>query len=233
MNHNDHPNETTLTQELRDALSAVAAPERPLLAAISSRGRAHQRRRLAGFAGLGVTGVAAGTALALSLTGALGAAPARNTGPIRTAGPARSTGTIRTAAFTITANANGTSTLTLTASQVLDPATLQQALAQHGIPALVKTSTYCSSSPAAPDPASIGVLTNQRANGTPVPGPAPAVKARASFVPSATVTVINPAAMPSGTELFFDYVNSDHGLFFDLIYTSSYTCSNGQPPAAP
>ncbi len=232
MNHNEHPNETTLTQELRDALSAVAAPERPLLAAIASRGRAHRRRRLAGFAGLGVTGVAAGTALVLSLTGALGAAPARSTGPIRTAGP-RSTGMIRTAAFTIVANANGTSTLTLTASQVLDPATLQHALAQHGIPALVKTSTYCSSNPAAPDPASVGVLTVQLANGTPVPGQAPAVKARASFLPPATVTVINPAAMPAGTELFFDYVNSDHGLFFDLIYTSSYTCSNGQPPAAP
>ncbi len=233
MNHDERPNETTLTQELRDALSAVAAPERPLLAAIASRGRAHQRRRLAGFAGLGVTGVAAGTALALSLTGALGAATARSTGPIRTSGPARSTGTIRTAAFTLTSNANGTSTLTLTNSQLFNAAALQHALAQHGIPALVKTSTYCSSNPAAPDPASIGVLTVQFANGTPVPGPAPAVKAGASFVPPATVTVINPAAMPSGTELFFDYVNSDHGLFFDLIYTNSYTCSNGQPPAAP
>jgi hypothetical protein len=49
-----------------------------------------------------------------------------------------------------------------------------------------------------------------------------------------TVTVINPAAMPSGTELFFGYFNSDHALFFDLIYTRSYTCSNGaQPPANP
>lgn len=48
------------------------------------------------------------------------------------------------------------------------------------------------------------------------------------------MTVINPAAMPSRTELFFDYVNGDHGLFFDLIYTSSFTCSTGQqPPAAP
>jgi hypothetical protein len=36
--------------------------------------------------------------------------------------------------------------------------------------------------------------------------------------------------MPPGTELFFGYFNSDHALFFDLIYTSSYTCSNGRPP---
>jgi hypothetical protein len=48
------------------------------------------------------------------------------------------------------------------------------------------------------------------------------------------VTVINPAAMPSGTELFFGYFNSGHVLFFDLIYTNSYTCNNGpQPPANP
>jgi hypothetical protein len=47
------------------------------------------------------------------------------------------------------------------------------------------------------------------------------------------VTVINPAAMPSGTELFFGYLNSGHALFFDLIYTNSYTCSNGLPPSGP
>jgi hypothetical protein len=28
-------------------------------------------------------------------------------------------------------------------------------------------------------------------------------------------------------------VYSDHLLFFDLIYTSSHTCSKGQPPATP
>jgi hypothetical protein len=49
-----------------------------------------------------------------------------------------------------------------------------------------------------------------------------------------TVTVVNPAAMPSRTELFFGYFNSGHALFFDLIYTHSYTCNNGpRPPANP
>ena len=48
------------------------------------------------------------------------------------------------------------------------------------------------------------------------------------------MTVINPAAMPSGTELFFGYSSTIHALFTDLIYTSSYTCNNGpQPPANP
>jgi hypothetical protein len=31
----------------------------------------------------------------------------------------------------------------------------------------------------------------------------------------------------------FEGLNSDHGLFFDLIYASSYTCSNGLPPGGP
>jgi hypothetical protein len=227
MNDDEHSDDSTLTGELRDSLSALAAPERPPLAAITNRGRAHRRRRLAGFAGLGVTGAAGGTALALSLTGVFGAAPARSTGAIQAPPPARSastgTGTIRTAAFTLTSNANGTDTLTLTMGQMFDPAALQRALAQHGIHALVKTGIYCSSNPAAPDPASIGVLTVQLANGTPVPKPAPAVK---TVVSAGTVTRINPAAIPSGTELFFGYSSSDHALFTDLIYTSSYTCSN-------
>ena len=171
-----------------------------------------------------------------SLTGVLGAALARSTGTIRTAAPARSTGTIRTAAFTLTSNANGTDTLTLTHSQMLDPAALQRALAQHGIPALVKTGTYCSSNPAAPDPSSIGVLSirppfkPQPPHGGTVLVPSNLKPSARNWIVAHTVTVINPAAMPSGTELFFGYVNSDHALFFDLIYTSSYTCSNGQPP---
>ena len=227
MNHDEHPNDSTLTRELRDSLSELAAPERPPLAAITNRGRAHRRRRLAGFAGLGGASVAAGTALALGLTGVLGAAPARSTTTIRTAAPARSTGTIRTAAFTLTSNANGTDTLTLTHSQMFDPAALQQALVQHGIPALVRTGTSCSSHPAAPDPYSIGVLSNR-----PRVKPAAPYSAALSRRVAHTVMVINPAAMPSGTELFFGYFNSDQALFFDLIYTSSYTCSNGQPPTA-
>ena len=247
MNLNEHPDDSVLTRELRDSLSELPAPGRPPLAAITSRGRARQRRRLAGLAGLGVTSAAAGTALALGLTGVLSATPAGSAAATGTSAPARGTGTVRTVAFTLTRNANGTDTLTLTHSQLFDPASLQQALAQHGIPALVKTGAYCWSTPAAPDPASLGVLSIR----PPVKPPQVAVPAPGHLKPGAvkpsdlnpsdrnriidhTVTVINPAAMPSGTELFFGYFNSDHALFFDLIYARSYTCSNGpQPPANP
>ena len=112
---------------------------------------------------------------------------------------------------------------------MFDPAALQQALAQHGIPALVKTDTYCSSNPAAPDPLSVGVL-SVRPPVRPPPGGAAPHSAAMNRIVAHTVTVINPAAMPSGTELFFGYFNSGHLLSFGLIYTSFYTCSNGQPP---
>lgn len=230
MNDYQQPNDSTLTLELREALAEVATPDRPPLAAITGRGRARQRRRLAGFTGLGVAGAAACTALALGPAGVLGAAPARSTSTPGTA-PTRGTGTVQTAAFTLTSNANGTDTLTLrlTMRQMLDPAALQRALAKDGIPALVRTDTYCSSDPAPPDPRSIGVLTTKLPNGAPLK-PSRPVKPPADFVVD-TVTVINPAAMPSGTKLFFSYYNADHLLFADLIYASSYTCSAGQPPA--
>ena len=177
--------------------------------------RASGRRRLA--AGITAAAAAGSVVLGLGLSGALGAAPDGGTG------------TIRTAAFTLTRSANGTDTLTLSNSQMLDPAALQKALAQHGIPALVKTGTYCWSNPALPGPASIGVLTVERPDGTPVlSGPH-----RVSI--DNDVTVINPAAMPAGTELFLGYFNSGrvHALNPGLIYTSSYTCSTGLPPGGP
>jgi hypothetical protein len=242
MNNDDYPDDSVLTRELRESLSELAAPERPPLAAITGRGRAHQRRRLAGFAGVGGAGVAAGTALALGLTGAIGAAaPARGAGTAQAATSARSTGTstgtIQTTAFTLTRNANGTTTLTLrlTMKQMFDPAELQRALAQDGIPALVKTGSYCSSDPAPPDPVGAGVLSVQP--------PLASAPHRTRLVPAGskprdlnqliddTVTVINPAKMPSETELFFGYSSGAHVIFTDLIYTRSYTCRGGQPPA--
>ncbi len=49
------------------------------------------------------------------------------------------------------------------------------------------------------------------------------------------VTVINPAAMAAGTELFFGYFNSGrvHALQPGLIYTSNHMCSTGAPLGGP
>src|SRR5439155_26984135 len=99
MSGNDQMTDGAELRELRHSLSGVAMPERPRLEAITARGRARRRRRLSAVAGLSVAGAAAGTALAIGLTGVLG--------------PARTPGTIRTGSFTLVSNANGTATLTI------------------------------------------------------------------------------------------------------------------------
>ena len=206
-----------LEDELRSAFTRAAtqitvpeqARHRLLQRDYHPRTRSRRHRRLAE---LSMAGVAASTILALGLAGVFGSAS-------RT--PARDPGTIRTAAFTLTKNANGTATLTLTQDQVFNPGALQQALQQDGIPALVKTGSYCTSSPAPPGAAWAATLSLQLPDGTPVAPNQP--------VPADAVTVINPAAMPAGTELFFGYFNSDRTLAGGLIYTSSYTCSSGLP----
>ena len=202
-----------LEDELRSAFARAAAqitvPEqaRHLLLQRDYHPRSRSRR----LAALSMAGVAASTVLALGLTGVFGSGS-------RT--PAHDSGTIRTAAFTLTKNANGTATLTLTQDQVFNPGALQQALQQDGIPALVETNSYCSSNPAPPGAAWAATLSLQLPDGTPV---------SANPVPADAVTVIHPAAMPAGTELFFGYFNSDRTLAGNLIYTSSYTCSSGLP----
>ncbi len=184
------------------------------------------------MAGLGGAPAAAVIALALGLAGVFGAAPAGGTG------------TTESAAFTLTSYVNGTVSLKL--SQVFDPAALQRALSQHGVRALVKTGTYCSSSPAAPSPVRLGVLPSPRPAGTrhrATPGPGggqgiwesatlPVKPGQLAPMADPISMVINPAAMPSGTELFIGFFNPGYSVFVDLIYIGSHTCINGQQPPA-
>jgi hypothetical protein len=227
MSHDEHPNDSTLTQELRDSLSELAVPGRPPLAAITSRGRGRQRRRLAGLAGLG-TCAAAGIALVLGLTGVFGAAPAR-------------TGTIQTAAFTLTSYTDGTVALRL--GQLFDPAALQRAFAHDGIRAMVTAGTYCSSSPAVSNPVIGGALPGSATPPHSAPHGVQSILLSANFpvkpsqlAPSVdpVTVVINPAVMPSGTELYVGFFDLGHTVFADLIYTGSHTCRSSQdPPGVP
>jgi hypothetical protein len=102
---------------------------------IMASGRARRTRRLSAVAGLSVA-AAAGTTLALGLSGVLG--------------PAGTPGTIRTASFTLVSNSNGTATLTINPKELLDPAALQNDLARYGIPAKVTVGSFCSSDPTRP-----------------------------------------------------------------------------------
>jgi hypothetical protein len=147
------------------------------------------------LARLSTAGVAAAGVLVLGLTGVFSSG---------SHAPSRAAGTIRTAAFTLVSNADGTDTLTVTQGQLLNPRALQQALTKGGIPAVVQTGILCSSSPAPPNN---GVIRPQE------PGQ-----------PN-TQWVINPAVMPTGTELSFTYDNQDHVLIIGLIYNNAHTCS--------
>ena len=134
MNVHDAMSDNEVLRAASGSLSGMAVASPPDVEAIMARGRARRTRRLAGVAGLSVAGAAAGTALAVGLTGVLGPAPAP--------------GTIRTAAFTLAGNANGTATLTINPQELLDPAALQSDLAQYGIAAKVTSGSFCSSDPA-------------------------------------------------------------------------------------
>ena len=233
MNHYEHPDDGAVTRELRACLAELAAPRQPALAAITSRGRAHRRRR-AGWVGAGVTGAAVCIALVLGLTGMFGAAAATN----------------HTSASSGSGYTNGTVLVKL--GQLFEPAALRRALAHDGVRALVRIGAYCSSSPAVPDSAIDAVVPPGSA------APWPHVRATPRHVPGATrqaaadfhgiylsanfpvkpsqlapsvdpvTVVIKSAALRSGTELFIGYFNLGHTVLVDLIYTGSHTCVNRQ-----
>jgi hypothetical protein len=190
--------------QARHALSG-ARMETPVEAILAKGRSRRQRRRLVQ---LSAAGAAASGCLAL----ALGVAAVAGSGS-----PALAPGTIRTAAFTLAKNADGTTTLALNDGQMFDAAALQKALARDGIPALVQTGVYCTSTAAPPIS---GVLSTRLRDGSRAAAPG-----HRSPAPPVWVTVINPAAMPAGTELSFTY-DHNHNLFGSLIYTDAHTCTS-------
>ncbi|HEY2553597.1 MAG TPA: hypothetical protein VGI64_23815 [Streptosporangiaceae bacterium] len=206
---NDQLTDSAELRALEDSMSGVTMPGRPRLAAITARGSARRRHRLAAISGLSVAGVAAGAVLALNLAGAHG----QHQVP----------GTIRTAAYTLTSNANGTDALTINPGELFDPAALQSDLAQYGIPAKVTVGSYCSS-----DPAPSGF--SQVVSGQPQ-GPS-TFYANSGVQPTIT---IDPAAMPAGAALGisdFQLASGQQLSTMVLISAGSYSC-NGTPPPAP
>jgi hypothetical protein len=151
----------------------------------------------------------------LSAAGVAGAGVALGLGLTGSA-PTHATGTIRTAAFTLVANANGTATLTINPNVLFEPGTLQRDLAQDGIAAKVTAGSFCSS-----DPALAGV-----SQVVSVPKIQPGQPA---------TVVIDPAAIPAGTELsvgIFQLANGGRA-FLALIDRGSYTCTSTAPSPPP
>jgi hypothetical protein len=193
-------------RELRDSLAGVTMAGRPRLAAITAKGRAHRRHRLAAAAGVSVAGVAAGTALALGLTGVFARAQA----------PAR----FQTTAFTLASNPDGTASLTIHPGELFDAAALQDDLAQYGIPAKVTSGSFCTSDPPPAD-------FSQVVSFWP-PGPG-TVQANSGVDPTIT---IDPSALPAGAELSFGNFQLTSGQLqadVTLIDSDSYTCRSTPP----
>jgi hypothetical protein len=145
-----------------------------------ARGRVRRRRRLSGLTAAAAATAGAAAAMTLTLGGP---APARSGNP-----PPPSPGSVRLAAFSVTSGPGGSTTLILYKGPKyprLDPSALRQALAQHGIPALVTVGTFCRSTPAAPGGLGQVLHPLSQADGS--------------------AMVINGHAMPSGTRLSIGY----------------------------
>jgi hypothetical protein len=119
---------------------------------VLARSRVRRRRRLAAL-----TAAAAATAGAAAAMTLIFSAPAPTLGgpaPARSASPQPpSPGSVKLAAFSVGSGPGGSTTLILRKGPKysrLDPAALREALAQHGIPALVTVGTFCRSTPGPP-----------------------------------------------------------------------------------
>lgn len=208
----DEISDTEVLRAAARSLSARPMASPPDVQTIMARGRARRRRQLAGMAGL-TAATAAGTVLAIGLTG------------VSSQAPAKAPGAIRTVAFTIVGNPNGTTTLTINNADLLDPSALQNDLRHYGIPAMVTIGRFCSSDPA---PAGFSQVVSF------YPATAGNHALPQGMHPHPTIT-FTPAAMPTDTELSFGVFplgSGEHQATFELINASAYGCTT-TPPQAP
>lgn len=183
-------NEHDVMCQVRESFAALRM-DMPV-EAVFTRSRIRRRRRITGLTA--VAAATAGTAAAVTLT--VGApAPAHASHPLTvapgtgTSSPA-SPGAVTLAAFSVTSGPGPSTTLVLRKGPQyqLDANGLRQALAQHGIPALVTVGSFCRSTPAAP--AGVGQVL------------------RPLSVAGGQGMVINGQAMPPGTRLSIGYFPS-------------------------
>lgn len=143
---------------------------------VFARSRVRRRRRLSGLTVAAAATAGAAAAMTLTLGGP---APARSGNP-----PPASPSSVRLAAFSVTSGPGDSTTLIVRKGPQyrLDPSALRQALARHGIPALVTVGTLCRSTPGAP--AGTGQLLRPL-----------------TLADGSDALVINGRAMPPGTRL--------------------------------
>jgi hypothetical protein len=146
---------------------------------VFARSHVRRLRRLSGLTA--AAAAAAGAAAAMTLTFG-GPAPAGSGNP-----PGPSPGSVKLAAFSVTNGPGDSTTLILYKGPKypqLDPTALREALAQHGIPALVTVGAFCRSTAGAQD--SLGQVVHPSG-------------------PDGSAMVIDGQALPSGTRLSIGY----------------------------
>jgi hypothetical protein len=133
--------------EVRESFSGLRmdTPVEKVLA----RGRVRRRRRLSGLTAAAAAAAGGAAAVTLVLGGSAPAHPAsRPSASLGSGTPASaSPGAATLAAFTVTSGPGDDTTLIVRKGQRLDPSALREALAQHGIPALVTVGTFCRATP--------------------------------------------------------------------------------------
>ena len=214
MNDND-VHDSAVLSAVRDSISRLPTPRPPQVEAIKARGRARRLRRVGGLS------VAAAGACAALVVGLTGGAPAARPAP--QAGPrsVHHATAVHLVAFTVAAGPDGTTTLTLYPGQVADPSAVRQALAEHGIPALVTAGEFCRTA-VQPDPGVGDVVT--------LSGPRQ-IQIPASGQPTARPgpIVINGSNIPSGVELSIGYRqdSQENEISFSLIVANApLTCTS-------
>ena len=219
MNDSDELTEPAVLRAVHDSMSMLPLPAAPHVETITARARARRQRR-AGV--LSIAGAGACAALAVSLAGGSGGAvPAaqHDNAPQNHAAPARLT------AFSVVAGADGSTTLTLYPGEVANPNAVRQALAEHGIPALVTAGQFCQNGtlPAWPGIDQVATFS--------ATGPRHATNGRAGGM----TVVIHGAAIPSGAKLSIGYRQDPQNreISFKLIQDGAPLTCTSLPDSGP
>lgn len=220
MNDNDELSDGAVLSAVRSSASRLPVPAAPGLESITARARARQRRRVGGLSVASVAGAGASAALVVGLASGspAGVTPAPKAAPA----PRHSASPIQLAAFSVVAGPHGTTTLTLYPGQVASPNAVRQALARHGIPALVTAGEFCrTADQPAPGVGDVVVLPQQPPR--PVTGSSPVRTGGPGPI------VIYGSRIPAGVKLSIGYRQNsqDREISFSLIKAGEpLTCSS-------
>jgi hypothetical protein len=212
MNDNDELTERVVLSTVRDSMSAMSLPVAPHVETITARARARRQRRVGG---LSIAGAGAFAALAVTLLGGSGAAVPAASHP--NAAPHHAA-PVQLTAFSVVAGTDGSTSLTLYPGEVANPSAVRQALAEHGIPALVTAGQFCQNGTLPGWPGIDQVATFSGA------GLQSATGGRAGGV----TVVIHGSAIPSGAKLSIGYRQNGQAreVSFKLIQDGApLTCS--------